>query len=282
MDDGVRLYYRMVGAGPQVVVVPVALYLSEALAPLAEGRRIVFYDPRNRGRSDAGDLAMVSLDRQVQDLEQLRAALGIDRMALIGWSGLGMETAVYALRYPDRVTRLVQVSSVPPSAAIMAATGDRRDARVDQAAVEEAVRQAEAGMIDQPTLCRRYNTLIMPSNFEDVTLVDQVPDVCRYENEWPANLWPYFGALLGSFGDYNWLTDLGTLTVPRLVIHGQEDGIPVEGAFAWARGFPTARLIVLSPAGHFPFLEQPSAFFPAVDQFLDGTWPAAAVVVPGN
>ena len=64
MDDGVRLYYKTVGAGEQVVVVPAALYLSEALAPLADQRRVVFYDPHNRGQSDAADTATVSLDRQ--------------------------------------------------------------------------------------------------------------------------------------------------------------------------------------------------------------------------
>src|SRR5688572_905709 len=89
MEDGTRIYYEIYGEGEQVVVVPMAMYLAEALSPLAEGRRIVFYDPRNRGRSDAADLATVSLDRQVRDLEALRAALRIEEMALIGWSGLG-------------------------------------------------------------------------------------------------------------------------------------------------------------------------------------------------
>ncbi|MGH7566991.1 MAG: alpha/beta fold hydrolase, partial [Gemmatimonadota bacterium] len=116
MDDGTRLYYEIVGEGEPVVVVPMAMYLTEALAPLAEGRRIVFYDPRNRGKSDAADLTTVSLDRQLLDLDQLRAGLGIEKMALIGWSGLGMEMAAYTVRHPERVTRLVQVAAVPPSA----------------------------------------------------------------------------------------------------------------------------------------------------------------------
>lgn len=279
MDDGTRLFYEIVGEGDPVVVVPMAMYLSEALAPLAEGRRIVFYDPRNRGQSDAADLSSVSLDRQLLDLEQLRAALGIEKMALIGWSGLGMEMAAYTIRYPERVTRLVQVAAVPPSAAMMAASGDRRSGRVDQAAVEAVDRQAEAGEIDSAEHCRRRRALTEASNFEDPSLAERVPDPCRYENEWPVNLWPYFDALLGSFGDYDWLPAIRELSVPRLVIHGREDGIPVEGAHAWTAGFPTARLIVVSPAGHFPFLEQPTAFFPAVDRFLDGEWPEEAVQI---
>jgi pimeloyl-ACP methyl ester carboxylesterase len=68
--------------------------------------------------------------------------------------------------------------------------------------------------------------------------------------------------------------------VPRLIIHGREDGIPLEGARAWAAGFDQARLLVLSPAGHFPFVEQPDAFFRAAGTFLAGEWPEGAVAVP--
>ena len=85
--------------------------------------------------------------------------------------------------------------------------------------------------------------------------------------------------MLGSFGDYDWREEIGELEIPRLVIHGREDGIPVEGGRAWAAGFPTARFLELSPAGHFPFLEQPDVFFQAVDRFLNGEWPPEAIAV---
>jgi hypothetical protein len=60
MSDDVRLYYEKVGNGPQIVVVPAAAFLSAALSSLAnEHRTLVFYDPRNRARSDAADLSAV-------------------------------------------------------------------------------------------------------------------------------------------------------------------------------------------------------------------------------
>ena len=49
-DDGVRLYYRVVGDGPETVIVPLASYHRRTLDPLARGRRLVLYDPRGRGR----------------------------------------------------------------------------------------------------------------------------------------------------------------------------------------------------------------------------------------
>jgi proline iminopeptidase len=281
--DGARLYYVDIGAGDQVVVIPMALYLSEVLAPLAEGRRLVFYDPRGRGRSDPADTSVVSLNRQVADLEELRAGLGIERMALLGWSGPGMEVAVYAMRYPERVTRIVQVSPVPPADAIMrSAGGDTRDQRTDTAAVNALLRRFSAGeyAADPAGFCREYNRLTLPGNFADPALATRVPDVCGSSNEWPVNLWPYFGALIGSFGGYDWRDSMALLTMPRLILHGREDGIPLAGARAWAAGQPNARLIEVSRAGHFIFIEQPQEFFPPVRAFLNGEWPAEARQLP--
>ncbi len=281
-EDGVRLWYRSIDDGPDVVVIPVGFYLADALAPLADGRRLVFYDPRNRGRSEAADLSTVSLDRQVRDLEAVRAGLGIERMALIGWSGLGMEVVAYAIRHPERVTRIVQMAAVPPAEEIMAAEGDA-DAEWE-AAIDSLVARWDAGEFGdaQDAFCRAYNALALPPDFVDTTLVAQVPDTCVHENEWPANLWPYFGALLGSFAGYDWRPRLESLGIPRLVIHGREDRIPFAGAVAWVAGYPDASLIELSPAGHFPFLEQRALVMRAIDEFLDGAWPAEAKPVPGR
>jgi proline iminopeptidase len=283
-EDGVSIHYDVVGSGAQTVIIPMAVFLREALAPLAApDRRLVFYDPRHRGRSGRGALDSVSLDRQVRDLDQLRAHLGAERIALLGWSGLGMEMAVYAIRHPNRVTRLVQVGAVPPAASVMrSAGGDTRASRTDTAAVSALDRRYNApGMASsQRNYCTQRNRLTVPANFVDTTLMARLPDVCALENEWPVNLWPYFGKLLGSFGDYDWRPALARLDVPRLVIHGAQDGIPLAGSRAWVSGFGNARLVVLSPAGHFPFLERPAEFFSAVDVFLRGGWPPGATAVP--
>lgn len=283
MDDGVGLHYRVAGSGPQTVIVPMAIYVEEALAALAgPARRVVFYDPRHRGRSDRGSLDSVSLDRQLRDLDLLRAHVGADSVALIGWSGLGMEMAAYAIRYPGRVTRLVQVSPVPPAAAIMRESGgDQRATRTDAAAVSALDERNDRGEFrtEPGHFCRERNALTLPGNLYRLDLQDHVPDVCIYENEWPVHLWPYFGRLLGSFGEYDWRPSLAALAIPRLVIHGTEDGIPMTGAEAWAR-YPTARLIVFDSTAHFPFIERREAFISAVNEFLNGRWPTSAVIVP--
>jgi pimeloyl-ACP methyl ester carboxylesterase len=67
-----------------------------------------------------------------------------------------------------------------------------------------------------------------------------------------------------------------------LVIHGREDGIPLEVAGAWAAGYADARLLVVSPSGHFPFIEQKEPALEAIETFLDGGWPQNAQVVQAD
>jgi len=277
LDDAVRLFYRTVGDGPVNVVIPAAAYLEEALRPLARsGRRLVFYDLRARGRSDAGDRALVTLDRQIADLEALRRSLGIDSMVLIGWSGLGMEMAVYTMRHPERVTRLVQVAPVAArDEPYNTQAYETRTNRIDTTAVNARFAGRESGgYTDDPGgFCRALAALTEPASFADPTNMAAVPDVCRFPNEYPDSLNVLFEALLGSFAGYDWRDSIAQIGVPRLVIHGAQDAFPLEGSREWVPPGSNARILVIEGAGHFPFLEQPEVFFPAVEAFLTGGWP---------
>jgi pimeloyl-ACP methyl ester carboxylesterase len=137
--DGVRLWYRVVGDGPQTVVIPNALFHGTRLDGLAdERRRLVLYDPRGRGRSDSVGAGQISLDHNLADVETIRQAVGADSIALIGWSGMGMELFVYALRHPGRVTRLVQLAPVAPRwTPYSDSLGSSRRARTDPRAREQ-------------------------------------------------------------------------------------------------------------------------------------------------
>ena len=83
--DGVRLFYQKIGSGNQTVIIPAALFLTRDFRQLADGRTLIFYDMRNRGRSDAvKDLARVTIQEDVRDLEAIRAHFGVKRFSTIG------------------------------------------------------------------------------------------------------------------------------------------------------------------------------------------------------
>jgi proline iminopeptidase len=278
--DSVRLWYRVIGDGTETVLVPVAVYHGTRLDQLAKRRRLVLYDPRARGRSDSVPPNKVSLDHQIRDLETIRTTVGAARVALIGWSGLGMELFVYALRHPERVTRLVQLAPVPPRRdpymqSMMADRRSRTDGNAWTALQARKARDEFDG--DEARWCRELNRVTMPSSFGDPRFIAQVPQVCVFSNEWPSRLAPYFDALLGSFGGFDWRADLSRVKIPRLVIHGERDNIPLEGNKEWVAGQPQARLLVIHGSGHWPHYERPEETLGAIESFLEGRWPKGSV-----
>ncbi|MGZ5494404.1 MAG: alpha/beta fold hydrolase [Thermoanaerobaculia bacterium] len=76
--------------------------------------------------------------------------------------------------------------------------------------------------------------------------------------------------------DGNWTTDLAWVKAPVLVIHGEEDAIPMAMVSEWVTALPNARILRLPHTAHFPHAEQPAIVFPAIERFLAGGWPKGA------
>ncbi len=96
----------------------------------------------------------------------------------------------------------------------------------------------------------------------------------------PRNVAQHVNATMASLGDWDWRPVAASYAGPVLIVHGDDDWNPLAGSREWRRSFPNARLVVVPNAGHFIWLEQPEAFFGALDRFLgdgqlDGwSWPA--------
>lgn len=281
--DGVRLFYRSIGESEDVVIAPFALFHGTALDPLAEGRRIVTYDPRGRGRSDPAPAGKVSLDHLLIDFDTIRRATGAETVSIIGHSGAGMEMFVYALRNPGKVANLVQLAPIGPrfdpyGAAMM----EDRARRTDAAARDDYRRRRDAGEFknDPAAQCRAEAAVTTPPILAEPADAALIPDVCLYENEHPDRIGPYFGTLFESIVGFDWRDDLDKVSIRRLVIHGAHDNIPLDAAKEWIAGQPNARLLVIEDAGHMPHYEAPRQTLGAIDAFLDGGWPDGAVAIP--
>jgi proline iminopeptidase len=269
--DGVRLYVRVTGQGPDTVVVPGAAWLARDLGPLAARHTLIFFDPRGRGASDAlDDLTRLGIEYQVRDIDVIRNHFGLERISLIGWSYLGAVVALYAADHPDRVTRVVQVGPMPPTTEL-AAIADQRGSppdSADRAFVTDLERSGEADR-DPVGFCREYMMRIMirPMMGRPEAASTARIDPCLYWNEWPSQLTRTIPHVIPAQWDYR---DRATrVTAPVLTIHGTDDpNAAVEGGRAWVDLLPNARLVELEGVGHAPWLEAPELFFAEVDAFL--------------
>jgi proline iminopeptidase len=68
--------------------------------------------------------------------------------------------------------------------------------------------------------------------------------------------------------EYDLFPKLARVRVPTLLIHGEQDLIPLECARRIAGAIPGARFVLLSGVGHFSYLEAPDAVRKAVVEFL--------------
>jgi proline iminopeptidase len=295
VEDGLRLYYQVVGDGPNVIVIPSASWLLADLTPLASGRTLIFYDDRSRGRSDAvAATSQISIDCLVRDLEAIREHFGLERFALLGWSIGGAVTALYALAYPRWVQRLLLMGPIAPrrkpylakkgpeAEAINQKIAAQIAARVDPAGIKRLKKLQREGLhvADPAGYCREHNTVYLPQQMGDISAVTRMrSDPCAYPNEWLDNVRAFWSPLLKSMGDWDWRARLATLQAPTLVMHGDEDTIPITAAREWAGALPNARLKIFPRAGHYLHLEAPEAFFSAADRFLNGEWPEGVEVV---
>jgi pimeloyl-ACP methyl ester carboxylesterase len=277
--DGVSLYVRTVGTAGPVVVTPFASLHGTQLDRLGNSARLVLFDPRGRGRSDAVTPDRVSLDHLLNDVRAVQDWTGASSVVLIGWSGAGMETFAYTVRNPGRVSRLVQLAPVGPRARpYMEAMMQDREKRSDQAAfasLEARYKQGEYKDRGQ-ALCRDLFAINTPPTLADPATMTRLPDTCAWKNEWPESTGPYFRALMASFADYDWRADLPKVSIPRLVIHGELDNIPLESSREWVAGLPEARLLLVPSSGHWPHYEQPERVIGAIEEFVAGEWPSQA------
>ena len=76
--------------------------------------------------------------------------------------------------------------------------------------------------------------------------------------------------IMNSYGDWDLRPQLRTLPVPTLVVHGEEDSIPMDLVEEWVTSLPNARLLKVPRAAHFAYAERPEIVWPEVEAFLAG------------
>lgn len=278
--DGLQLQVRAEGSGRGTLVVLHGgpglsmAYLQPDLGPLALHHRVIYYDQRGSGRSSlVVGATPVDADRHVDDLEQLRRHLRIERLTLLGHSWGAAVAFLYATKYPEHVARLVLVDPIPPR---RTPYGEQMDdhlhAWMDDATRAELSRlgAARRGAADPVAACRAYWALFIRGYVND----PQHPpafrgDPCNVPAESFTSAARVGELTMASLGDWDWRPMLRKLRVPTLIVHGDHDPIPLASAQEWAAELPDARLVTIRDSGHFTYLEQPQAFYAAIYEFLE-------------
>jgi pimeloyl-ACP methyl ester carboxylesterase len=119
--NGTELHFQRMGQGPAVVMIHglllgnMASWYFSVASQLAARHEVLLYDLRGHGLSELSP-AGYDLETMVDDLEILLESQGLAQVALIGHSYGAMIALQFALRHPDRVSRLVCIEAPLPLA----------------------------------------------------------------------------------------------------------------------------------------------------------------------
>ncbi len=238
-------------------------YLLPGFDALSNGRTLVYYDQRGGGRSPVARDVAVGWREQVADLEALRDVWGLEKLHLCGYSWGALLAMLYATTHPDRVASLALVSPAPAALnerdeyeailALRSNTPAIREAR-------EALQREGLRASDPAAHAQRLFELAVAGYFHEPARARELTPF-RVTGRTQQQVWESLGA------DFDLRPALRQLDVPAIVVHGDDDPIPVSTVAATADAL-NAPLVVLPDCGHVPYVEAPEAFLAALDPFL--------------
>ncbi|MFF7475155.1 alpha/beta fold hydrolase [Streptomyces sp. NPDC008092] len=270
--DGTRLAYHVRGEGEPLVVLPggpmrASGYLGD-LGGLTAHRRLVLLDLRGTGDSALpADPASYRCDRLVDDVEMLRAHMGLDHMDVLAHSAGASLAVLYAAAHPRRVRRLALITGNPSALGLQATPEDRLAAarlRAGEPWFEGAFPALEAWLAGSG----EFDEVFMPffHGRWDAAAQAHVAATEQQTNFEAGDR--YFAE--GAFTPDATRAALRSLTAPVLVYAGELDGGPSPAlARRAAEAFPVAETVVQPGAGHYPWLDDPEWFVRRAVAFLD-------------
>jgi len=247
---GQRIRYYDMGQGPPLVLVHGVGGDADQWAfcfdALTASHRVIALDLLGFGRSDK-PLIDYRIAGYVEVLERFLANLGIARAHWLGHSLGGWIVAAFALRFPDKVDRLVLT---------------------DAAGVDEGAR---AIPIDLNISTRANLRAAFESMFHDKGMVSDALVDLAYSLHLERGDGPAIRSVLETLANRWEKLDgrLGGLRAPTLILWGDDDAVtPLSMAHTFHREIAGSELKIIERCGHLPPLEQPGEFASAVTCFL--------------
>ena len=268
-SDGVRLAYATVGQGP--ILVKAANWLSHLeydwnspvwrhwLMGLAKNHTLVRYDERGCGLSD-WQVDEFNLDAWVMDLETVVDALGLERFPLLGISQGASIAVEYAVRHPEKVSRLILYGGY------LRGRLHRDLSRRQLEEMELMIQMIKIGWGKEHEAFRQvFSSLFLPEGtpeqlhaFNELQRLTTSPEIAA--------------RIVGGFQLIDVRERARRITQPTLVLHARGDlRIPFEEGRFMAATIPNARLVTLESRNHILLEGEPAwnRFLEEVNTFLN-------------
>jgi 3-oxoadipate enol-lactonase len=254
--NGARLFWEATGEGEPVLLIQ-GLGLSAALwyrlrPLLARSHRVICYDARGTGHSDVPP-GPYSIELMASDALAVLDVAGETSAHLFGLSLGGLVAQQLAISQADRIRSLILCGTVVGGAETVWADKSVLDMLQSNALLppEDSVRAS------------------IPMAYDPETDRNRIEEDIARRLELPTSAAGYQSQLMGSAAYPGTKARLSTVTVPALVVTGDNDQIapPINAQILW-EALPNARIVVIPNAGHMVITDQPALLADAISQFI--------------
>lgn len=281
--DGYNIHLEVKGEGNPIFFLPGGPgnshdYMQGNFGHYHKSNTVVFFDWLGRGLSDnAKDVTEYSVEADVDMIEKIRIHLKLDKISLVGHSYGTVPSQSYAIKYPDRVDKMVLINGFH-SGAMWQANCDSYNhyAKTHFPELWEKVDSLRAlGYLstDSP-LKELYGSF--PTKYiyyHNTSLKQNVPKTKH--RGWAPDV---YAEIIGPDGDFDvsgsminqdYRRQLKDVTAETLIIAGRYDGVSTpEYAVQYKTYMPQARFEMFEQSAHNPYLEEPEKFYALFDEFF--------------
>lgn len=275
VDSGdLQIHYTEYGKG-----IPVALLAggpgasSNLMMPIIEELkneyRFILIDQRATGKSHLEniDSTTITLDKYIEDINNVRKSLHIKEWVVLGhsWGG-GLAMAV-ATKYPETVSNLILVGSFGIDLNFMKYSFD--NLKYSKEDLDNYKYWGDSTrMKNNPKLAsyERYRIVAKPRVYNKST-VNKIMQKYVFE----PNQTKVIDLMINNLKTikYDLKPQLKKFYRPSLIIQGRQGWLGGWTAFTIQQTIPNCKIEFIEKCGHYPYHEQPEAFFKVLRKYLE-------------
>ncbi len=262
--DDAAIYYEEIGEGN-----PVLLMHGYALnsmmwefqkSEISKTNRMIAVDLRGFGQSSCS--GRWSGNIMANDISKLIDEMNLQNLTVVGFSMSGPVAFRLALNHPDRIIKLVMVSSILPSRGKPREEKESKRQRkeLDLLILRGVDAWADAmGIREGPLVGNIFKRNPGSKEIWEKMLSRHNPDFLRCMMEARESTKPF----------ENWRERLPEVKQPTLLIAGAQDNMFIDASRYMSRTIPNAKLETISGAGHMVNMERPDEFNRVLISFLN-------------
>jgi proline iminopeptidase len=273
---GGKIWYRIDGEGDKTPVLLLhggpgsSSFYLEPLKELSQDRPVIFLDQLGCGRSTRiTDTTLMTIEQNVEQLEQVRKALKLDKFYLYGHSWGTMLGMDYYVKYPKGIQGLI-FSSPLFSTKIWTDDADTLIATLPEA-TQKAIRESErlknyTNEAYKEAMKVYYKAYVRRSDKSK----SQQDTAAKFFGENVYNfMWgPSEFTATGNLLNYNRLKDLPKITVPTLLTAGEYDEARPSSVRYYTSLITGAQFKMIPQAAHSTMMDNPKEYIGVLKEFL--------------